>query len=91
MMRKTQESLHHVGFQANRILYTLAELTIAWLLLRSAAIAAAKLGGAEDDFYSGKIAAAKWFCANVCPSAHLARELVENGTIDLMSLGEASF
>jgi hypothetical protein len=47
--------------------------------------------GAEKDFYDGKIAAARWFCANVCPGARLARELVEKGTLDLMGIAEAAF
>jgi alkylation response protein AidB-like acyl-CoA dehydrogenase len=94
MMAKAQESLHHVGLQANRILFTLAELVIAWLHVRSAALAFEQLeGGAssERDFYAGKVAAARWFCANVCPGARVARELVEGGTLDLMGVAEASF
>jgi hypothetical protein len=73
---------------------TLAELVIAWLLVRSAAIASAKLGaatGPDKDFYAGKIAATRWFCVNVCPGARLARQLIEAGSLDLMAVPEASF
>jgi hypothetical protein len=106
MMGKMQESVYHVGLQANRILFVVAELLVAWLHLRSAAIAVNELkklkkadGNAtalaefhpDRAFYEGKLAAARWFCANVCPGARLARELIEKGTIDLMRVPEAAF
>ena len=34
MPGKLQESLYHVGFQGNRILFATAEVVIGWLLLR---------------------------------------------------------
>jgi alkylation response protein AidB-like acyl-CoA dehydrogenase len=94
MMGKTQESLYHVGLQANRVLASLAELVIGWLLVRSSAIASERLPaaeGAERAFYAGKMASARWFCANVLPAATLTRKLVEGSDLSLMQVPEASF
>jgi hypothetical protein len=42
-------------------------------------------------FYTGKIAAAKFFAANVLPGVTGARKLAENVELDLMDLDEAAF
>jgi hypothetical protein len=94
LLGKAQKSLYHVGLQGNRILMTLAEVVIGWLLVRQAGVATEKLAAAEGPdalFYQGKIATAKWFCANVLPSATLTRKLVEGSTLDLMELPEEAF
>jgi hypothetical protein len=94
MMAKTQESLYHVGLQANRVLFALAELVIGWLLVRSSAVAhAARADASPADraFYAGKIAAARWYCDNVLPGLAHARRLVETGTLDLMEVPEEAF
>ncbi len=94
LMGKLGESFHHLGFQANRVLFALAEVVIGWLFVRQAALALAKLPaatGADRPFYEGKIAAARWFAHNVLPGVALARSLVENGSLDLMELSEDAF
>ena len=88
------ESVHHVGLNANRVLATLAELVIGWLLIRHAALAVEKLPGAEGDdvaFYKGKLASAQFFAKNVLPASALTRTLVEASTLDLMELEEDVF
>ncbi|MCO4763432.1 MAG: acyl-CoA dehydrogenase [Myxococcales bacterium] len=94
LMSKMQEDLYHVGLQGNRVLMALAEVVIGWLLIRHAALAAEKLDGAgrkDTAFYNGKIASAKWFCANVLPSLTLTRKLIEGSDLSLMALDDASF
>jgi hypothetical protein len=94
MMGKTQESLYHVGLQANRVLAALAELVIGWLLVRSSAVAymrRVEAIGPDRAFYTGKIAAARWFCDNVLPGLTLTRKLVEKGTLGLMEVPEDAF
>jgi hypothetical protein len=94
MMGKTQESLYHVGLQANRILFAVAELAIGWLLVRSSAVAYTRRTDATPEsraFYTGKIAAARWYCDNVLPGLTLTRKLVEKGTLDLMEVPEEAF
>lgn len=88
------ESVHHVGLQANRVLMTLAEVIIGWLLIRHAALAVEKLPGAEGPdvaFYKGKVASAQFFARNVLPASTLARKLVEASSLDLMELEDELF
>jgi hypothetical protein len=94
LMGKLTDSLYHVGLQGNRVLFALAELVIGSLLVRHAAVASAKLGAAnavDRAFYEGKIASARWWCANVLPGLALTRKFVEESTLDLMSLREEAF
>ena len=49
MMGKLGQSVYHVGFQGNRILFALAELVIGWRLVVNAEVARGKLTGAGDD------------------------------------------
>ena len=94
LLGKLGESLYHVGLQGNRVLSALAELVIGWLLVRHAALAHRKLGGAKGDeraFYEGKVASARWFCHEVLPGLTLARKLVENSRLDLMDVPEEAF
>jgi hypothetical protein len=94
MMAKTSESLYHVGFQGNRILFALADVVGGWLLARHAALAHARRDGASEvdrAFYDGKIASARWWARNVLPGVGLARTLIERSSIDLMELSDASF
>lgn len=91
LMAKMGQSIYHVGLQGNRILMAVAETVIGWLLVRQAEVAAAKLGeatGADAAFYQGKVAVARWWCANVLPGLTLTRKLVEGSTLDVVELAE---
>lgn len=56
------------------------------------AAAALETASAKDKaFYEGKIAAAKFFAANVLPGVAQARALSEAVDLDVMELDEASF
>jgi len=86
----------HVAAQSTTtFLYAAGDLIVSWLLLRQAALAQERLaGGASDkdvDFYSGKIAAAKWFAGNVLPHLATTRTIVEATDLSLMDLDEAAF
>lgn len=94
MMGKMSESIYHVGFQGNRILFALAELTIAWRLVVHSGIATEKLVGASGSdvaFYTGKIASARFFARNVLPGLTLVRKLIENSDLELMDLPDEAF
>ncbi|WP_029553729.1 acyl-CoA dehydrogenase C-terminal domain-containing protein, partial [Streptomyces somaliensis] len=64
-------------------------------LLRGAAVAAEKLaaGASAKDvpFYQGKIAAARFFAANVLPGVAAERLAAESVDNSLMELDEAAF
>ena len=85
--------IYKAGLQTSRLLMSVGETIIAWLLLRQADIAIEKSAspGRDADFYAGKIAAAKFFIRTVLP--HLAAERIiveaENGSI--MEIAETAF
>ena len=54
-------------------------VTGGWLLAKSAAIAAGKQGGADREFYSGKIRTAAFYAAQVLPIAVGLARVVETG------------
>jgi len=94
LMGKVQESIYHGGLQANRVLFSLSETVIAWLLIEHAALAiekGAEVSGAEKAYYEGKVASARFFCKNVLPYISATRKIVEASALDLMELDEAAF
>ena len=94
MMGKLGQSVYHVGFQGNRILFALAELVIGWRLAVSAQVAHGKVGSATGEdkaFYRGKLAAARFYAKNVLPGLALTRKLIEAGDLELMELPDDSW
>ena len=94
MLGKLGQSVYHVGFQGNRILFALAEIVIGWRLAVGAQVALGKLAGAHGDdkaFYRGKLAAARFYAKNVLPGLALTRKLIEGGDLDLMELPDDSW
>jgi hypothetical protein len=93
LMGKLGESLYHVGLQGNRVLMSVAETVIGWLLVRHAAVALerTKVNPGDKAFYAGKLASARWFCKEVLPNiAHNAR-MVEQSALDLMEVPDEAF
>ncbi|SEB83266.1 hypothetical protein SAMN04489844_1153 [Nocardioides exalbidus] len=90
-----QRNIYKVGLNTSRLLMVLGDVVCAWLLLRQAEVALAKLGGevsAKDKvFYEGKIAAAQFFAQTNLPKIASERAIAEGITLDLMDLDEASF
>jgi alkylation response protein AidB-like acyl-CoA dehydrogenase len=88
------DQLYQIGLNTTRLLLALGDLTIGWLLARQAGTALARLDqdpGADEAFYQGKIAAARFFAATVLPRLAAEREIAESTTLDLMELPEAAF
>ncbi|WP_007516181.1 acyl-CoA dehydrogenase [Pseudofrankia saprophytica] len=90
-----KREVYKVGLNSTRLLMSLGDLIIGWLLLRGAEVALTALadspGPRDVRFYQGKVAAAKWFAANVLPELHARRVMLESTTLDLMDLPEESF
>jgi hypothetical protein len=83
-----------VGFSANRVLFSVAETVIGWLLLKHAAVAIKKLPeatGADKAFYEGKVASARHFVKEVLPNVALHKKIIENSDLSLMDLDEGAF
>jgi alkylation response protein AidB-like acyl-CoA dehydrogenase len=91
------EEIYKVGQNSVRLLYAFGDLIIAWLLARQAEVALAALDDADAlstadrDFYTGKLAAARFFAATVLPRLESDRKIVEQTTNDLMEIPESAF
>jgi len=88
--------MYKVGQHTTRLLLSVGELLVGWLLLRQAAVAHAALGSAElherdRHFYEGKVAVAKFFARQRLPLLAVERAIVEAADNDLMEIDEASF
>ena len=93
MLPKAMESVYHVGLHANRILFSLGDTLIGWLLIRQAAVAVEALPDAVGDdvaFYQGKIAAAKFFAQERLPEVVCNQKIIAGSVLDLMELDEAA-
>jgi hypothetical protein len=71
-------------------------LVVGWLLIRNAAVALERLeaGGVTDDdrdFYQGKVAAARFYAREVLPEVALDRQVVAEGSLELMEVPEGAF
>jgi alkylation response protein AidB-like acyl-CoA dehydrogenase len=95
----TQEdvrNIYKVGQNTTRLLMSLGDLVIGWLLLREAAVANAALDEGTADardraFYEGKIAAARFFATTVLPELSARRVVAETTDNALMDLPETAF
>jgi alkylation response protein AidB-like acyl-CoA dehydrogenase len=92
---ETVDSLYLVGLNTTRLLLSLGELTVGWLLLRQAEVALAALtadpGGRDRDFYEGKVGAARFFATSRLPLLAAERAIAAAVTLDPMQLPEAAF
>jgi len=87
------KEVYKVGLNTSRLLMAAGELIIAWLLLRQADIAQSKLSnaGKDTDFFTGKIASAKFFVRSVLPHISVERAVVESESGEIMDIAEAAF
>jgi alkylation response protein AidB-like acyl-CoA dehydrogenase len=87
--------IYRVGLNTTRLLLALGDLVIGWLLARQAEVALARLdeaaSPADQAFYQGKVAGARFFAGTVLPRLAAEREIAESSTLDLMELPEAAF
>lgn len=90
-------NLYKVGLNTTRLLESLGDLIVGWLLLRQAEIALAALNGGrgqlndrDQAFYAGKVAAARFFARTVLPELSARRVVAEDTDLDLMDLDEAA-
>jgi hypothetical protein len=88
-------AVYRVGLNTTRLLMALGDVVCAWLLLRSAEIALARLNGelpdSERHFYEGKVAAARWFAHTVLPLVSAERAVAEGIDLAVMDLDESAF
>ena len=87
------EKIYKAGLNTTRLLMSVGEVIIAWLLLRQAEIAIEKSAnpGRDADFYAGKIASAKFFVRTVLPHIKAELKIVIGETGELMEIPEGAF
>jgi alkylation response protein AidB-like acyl-CoA dehydrogenase len=92
--QENSEEIYKVGLNTSRALMAVGDVIISWLLLRQADIAAEKLAagaGKDTDFYTGKVASAKFFVTTVLPHITADRKIVEATDSAIMELSESAF
>jgi alkylation response protein AidB-like acyl-CoA dehydrogenase len=93
--QRDARELYRVGLESVPFLLAVGDLLIGWLLLQQAEIALAALDGDLTDrdraFYSGKVAAARFFAKNVLPRLSAERKIIESVDLTVMDLREEAF
>jgi alkylation response protein AidB-like acyl-CoA dehydrogenase len=87
-------NIYKVGLNTSRLLMTLGDVVVAWLLLRSAEVAMTALAGdpgGDKAFYEGKVAAAQFFAALVLPRISAELAIAQATDLGIMDLDEAAF
>ncbi|WP_052668170.1 acyl-CoA dehydrogenase [Nitriliruptor alkaliphilus] len=95
MDESSRTEIYKTGLQSTEFLHSLAETIIGWLLLRQAEVAQAALDGgatgADADFYTGKVASARWFSQYSLPKAAFRRQRAADEDGWVMDVPEAAF
>ena len=87
-------NVYKVGLNTSRLLLAVGDLVVGWLLLRQAEVAHAALptaSGSDRDFYTGKVAAARFFAHQVLPRLAADRAITEATDNSLMDVPEEAF
>ncbi|HWJ66099.1 MAG TPA: acyl-CoA dehydrogenase [Nocardioides sp.] len=87
-------NIYKVAQNTSRLLLAVGDVVVAWLLLRQAEIALAALAGdpgKDKDFYTGKVAAAKFFASYNLPKLTAERAIAEAIDNSIMDLPESAF
>lgn len=93
---ENRTDIYKVGLNTTRLLMCLGDLVCSWLMLRAGEIAYAALGedglsAADRDFYTGKVAAARWFARTHLPKLTAERKMAEAVDLEVMELPESAF
>jgi len=94
MMPRMAESLYHVGLHANRILESVAEVVVGYMLLKGAVVAQQRMSeasAADKAFYAGKIATVRFYATEVLPNIALHKKVIDGSDLSLMDVDEAAF
>ncbi|ETA70993.1 acyl-CoA dehydrogenase [Actinospica robiniae] len=94
--REDAEQVYLVGQNTTRLLMSVGDLLVGWLLTRQAAVAVEALDsgadqGADADFYRGKLAVACFFTTTVLPELSARRSVLEHTDNALMDVADGSF
>ena len=87
-------NVYKVAQNTSRLLLSLGDVLVGWLLLRQGEVALAALAGdpgKDKSFYEGKVAAAKFFAAYNLPKISAERAIAEAVDNSLMEISEDAF
>ncbi len=84
-----RDEIYLVGLHATPLLESMAEVVIAWQLLRQAEVAVAKTG--DDPFYQGKMESMRWVLAEIAPRVEARRRAAETEDGHLMRVPVEAF
>ncbi|HWJ80975.1 MAG TPA: acyl-CoA dehydrogenase [Nocardioides sp.] len=87
-------NVYKVGLNTSRLLMVLGDVVVAWLLLRGAEVALAKLAGdtgSDKAFYEGKVVAAQFFATQVLPKISAEVAIAQATDLAIMDLDESAF
>ena len=91
-------NIYTVGLNTSRLLLGAGDLVVGWLLLRQAEVAQLALTHRGDtltakdrDFYTGKVAAARFFARTVLPKLSAERVIAETTDASIMDVPESAF
>jgi hypothetical protein len=89
------EELYRLGLQSVPFLLAVGDLLLGWLLLLQAEVALTALGGdvsrRDRDFYTGKVATAKFFAKAVLPRLTSQSAILQGVDLTAMELSEDAF
>jgi hypothetical protein len=93
--RENASEVYKVGQNTTRLLMSVGDLLVGWLLTRQAAVALHALDAgaraADTDFYQGKLAVARYFTATVLPELTARRAVLEHTDNALMDVADGAF
>ena len=93
--REQAGEVYKVGQNTTRLLMSVGDLLIGWLLTRQASVALEALDAgaspADVDFYQGKLAVARFFTGTVLPELTARRAVLEHTDNALMDVADGSF
>ena len=91
-------NVYKVGQNTSRFLLAAGDLVVGWLLLRQAEVAhqalttrGSQLSQQDTSFYTGKVAAARFFARTVLPRLASERAIAEATDNSLMDVPESAF
>jgi alkylation response protein AidB-like acyl-CoA dehydrogenase len=92
-MQNAMANPNHLGAGAHHYMHIMGIVTLGYMWLRMARVAAAKLADGSDDqaFYETKLTTARYFMERYLPDAGALRRKIEAGADSLMALPEEAF
>ena len=86
------DQVYRVGQNTTRLLMSVGDLLVGWLLTRQAVIAQDRINAGDDDpYYTGKVAVARFFATTVLPELAARRRVLEQTDNAVMDVPREAF